>query len=194
MQDLALIVKGIIKKRRTIDPDSFNGKTVDKSIILDMLESANWAPNHGQTEPWHFIVYENEKISEFGKLHAELYKELTPAEQFLDKKYEKLLHRGKKASYLIIVCMKRGNRSNIPELEEIEAVACAAQNMLLVATANAVGTYWGTGGMCYSPELRDKLGLGSSDKVLGFIYVGQTNDPLVDGKRNTAIHHKVRWV
>lgn len=194
MQDLALIVKGIIKKRRTIDPDDFNGKPVDKSIILDMLESANWAPNHGQTEPWHFIVYENEKINDFGQLHAELYKQVTPQEQFLDKKYEKLLHRGKKAAYLIVICLKRGNRSNIPELEEIEAVACAVQNMMLVATAHAVATYWGTGGMCYSPELKEALELRTEDKILGFLYVGQHNDILLDGKRNTPIHHKTRWV
>lgn len=28
----------------------------DRSIIEAMLEAANWAPTHGRTEPWRFVV------------------------------------------------------------------------------------------------------------------------------------------
>ena len=46
------------------------------------------------------------------------------------------------SSAIIAVSMKRDVTEKIPEIEEIEAVACAIQNMLLTATAYGLGTFW----------------------------------------------------
>ena len=27
-----------------------------RSVLEQMLEAANWAPTHGRTEPWRFVV------------------------------------------------------------------------------------------------------------------------------------------
>jgi len=194
--DLSLIVRGIIKKRRNISPDDFTGKSVDAEVVKEMLEAANWAPNHGLTEPWRFVVYEGEKVKDFGKLHADIYKEHTDEGQFLQKKYDTLLHKPDKAACVIVILLKRGDKRNIPVEEEISAVACAVQNMMLVATSHNVATYWGSGGMCYHPAMKSALGLaGEEDKVLGWLFVGKIkNDDFPEGKRQTGIMDKVRWV
>lgn len=183
----------IIKTRRSTDPDLFSGAIVAKEIIEQMLEAANWAPTHGYTEPWRFIVYSNEKVHAFGEMHAALYKRLTPVEQFLQKKYEKIKYRSKNCSQVIVCINKRGDKSNIPELEEIAATSAAIQNMLLVATENKVATFWSTGGMCYHPELKKQLGFEDTDQILGFIYVGIADQANVEGKRNTEWKEKVEW-
>lgn len=193
--DLSLIVRGIIKKRRTTPPEDFNGKKVDHLIVQEILEAANWAPNHGLTEPWRFIAYEYEKVAEFGKLHAELYKNNTDPEKFLQKKHDKLLNRGEKASHVIVVYLKRSDNKNIPLNEEISAVSCAVQNMLLVATSHNVASYWGTGGMCYEPSMKTAYGLEEEDMMMGFLFLGKTpNDDLADGKRITSIVEKTKWI
>lgn len=194
--DLSVIVRGIIKKRRNIVPEDFNGKPVDRQIIQEMLEAANWAPTHGLTEPWRFVVYQGEKVAEFGKLHAGLYKEHTPAEQFLQKKYDTIYNRGQHTSCIIVMLLKRGDKKNIPLQEEIAAVACAAQNMMLVATSHNVATYWGTGGMCYHPAMKAAMGLeNEEDKLIGFLFVGKIdNDDFPEGSRQSTINEKVRWV
>lgn len=183
----------IIKNRRSIDPDDFNGEMVSNQIIERMLEAANWAPTHGYTEPWRFIVFEGEKTKVFGELHGDLYKKLTPVEQFLQKKYEKIRYRSINCSHVIVCVNKRGEKSNIPELEEIAATSCAIQNMLLVATAHEVATFWSTGGMCYHPAMREALGFAEQDQVLGFIYVGKYAGEIPDGKRNSEWNEKVEW-
>ena len=33
---------------RSIFPKDYNGEEVDRQVILEMLEAANWAPNHGE--------------------------------------------------------------------------------------------------------------------------------------------------
>lgn len=183
----------IIKKRRSIDPDDFNGEIVSDKIIHEMLEAANWAPSHGLTEPWNFIVYADNKIEEFGELHATLYKELTPELQYLQKKYEKIKFRSAKCSHVIICINKRGDKSNIPELEEIAATSAAIQNMLLIATSHNIGTFWSTGGMCYHPKLKTALGFSDQDQILGIIYIGKYDIPHPDGKRNNEWKDKVNW-
>lgn len=182
-----------IKKRRTIDPDLFTGENVSNEIIEKMLEAAHWAPTHGYTEPWRFIVYERGNVQAFGDFHAALFKKVTPVEQFLEKKYEKIKYRAKNCSHVIICTNKRGAKNNIPEIEELAATSAAIQNMLLVATANNVATFWSTGGMCYHDEFKKHFGFGDNDKVLGIIYIGKYDGEIPEGKRNTEWKEKVKW-
>ena len=58
---------------------------------------------------------------------GELYKKLTPKELYIEKKFEKIISRPFLSSVAIVVCMERGNNEKIPEIEEVEAVACATQ-------------------------------------------------------------------
>lgn len=184
----------IIKKRRSIDPDDYTGEIVPTFIIDEMLEAANWAPTHGFTEPWRFIVYNKEHLQDFGNIHANLYKSETATAQFLEKKYEKIKNRAQQCSHVIVCINKRGDKSNIPEIEETAATSAAIENMLLIATAHNVGTFWSTGGMCYHPKMREALGYGEQDMVLGFIYVGKydlAKHP--EGKRMSDWKTKVTW-
>ena len=63
-----------------------NGSKIDNAVIRDLLELANWAPTHGRTEPWRFIVYEGDAKKTFCADHAELYKANTDPEKFTTAK------------------------------------------------------------------------------------------------------------
>jgi len=194
MSTFSAQLKELIADRRTVKPEVFNGKSVSKEIILEMLEAANWAPTHGMTEPWRFIVFSGKDgVREFGKLHAKIYQQETPSEQFLQKKFDTLLHKPDHASHVIVIAMKRGDNKNIPENEEIAATVCAVQNMLLTAAAHQLAAYWGTGGMCYHPALKHELGLGEEDNILGLLYLGYTDIEHPKGFRNTPIEDKITW-
>ena len=58
------------------------------------------------------------------------------------------------------------------EIEEIEAVACAVQNMQLTCTAYGLGSFWSTPKLIYSKEMNTFLNLTEKDKCLGLIYIG----------------------
>ena len=97
----------IVINRRTIKPTAFNGKRIDDLQINQLLELANWAPSHGLTEPWRFIVYSGAAVRGFCHQLAELYRKITPPEKFTDSKYEKQAHNGDLASHLIVIFMQR---------------------------------------------------------------------------------------
>src|SRR5690606_21180819 len=110
------------------------------------------------------------------------------------EKYEKLLHMGDKASHVIIAIMERGNLPKIPTLEEIAATSCAVQNLLLGATALGIASYWGSGGMAYTPAMHKHLNLNPEDLVLGILYLGYTDKPIPEGKRIIPMESKIRWM
>ena len=39
-------INRLIRERRSVYPAQYSGEKVDDSIIEQMLENANWAPNH----------------------------------------------------------------------------------------------------------------------------------------------------
>jgi nitroreductase len=89
--------------------------------------------------------------------------------------------------------MKRDTNKKIPEVEEIESVAAAVQNIYLTVTAYGFGGYWTTGGITYNEKAKEFFSLNQEDKLLGFFYLGHVAVPSPDGKRK-SIEEKVKWV
>ena len=46
----------LLKRRRSVFPKDFNGRPVPQDAVDLLLEAANQAPSHGNTEPWRFVV------------------------------------------------------------------------------------------------------------------------------------------
>lgn len=192
MNNTFSILSDIIKNRRSIKPTKMNGKKIPDAQVREILKLANWAPTHGRTEPWRFIVYADDKVKEFCYQHAELYKAHPPAEKFEQANYDKQLHNGDQASHIIISIMQRGNLPKIPVLEEIAATAMAIQNVLLGATAAGIASFLSTSGMIHHPAMKSFLQLKGEDAVIGVLYLGYSDEKM-EGKRQTQIEEKVTW-
>jgi len=183
----------LVRNRRSVFPKQFvPGKPVDDSIIREILINATWAPNHGQTEPWAFTVFSGEGLQTFARFQSDAYKTKS-AESFNQDKFEKLRETPLLASHIIALCMKRTTTKRIPEIEDIEAVACAVQNIYLSVAAYGLGGYWTTGGVTYDETAKSFFNLGPEDKLLGFFYIGHVAVPSAPGKRS-PVEEKVNWV
>lgn len=184
----------ILKNRRTILPPLYEkGKIVPDEIIWQILENANYAPNHKHTEPWRFTVFTGEGLQHFAELQSSLYKKYA-GEKFKEIKLKKLMDFPLMSSHVIAIGMKRNAENKIREIEEIEATACAVENMFLTVTAYGLGSYWTTGGITYFEEAKPFFNLGTDDKLLGFFYIGYVARPIGEGYKRGAIKEKVKWV
>ena len=66
----------LIRNRRSVFPKQFEeGRQVPDEIIEQILENATWAPSHGLTEPWQFVVFTGEGLKKLAQFQSELYKE-----------------------------------------------------------------------------------------------------------------------
>jgi nitroreductase len=165
-------ITALIKDRRTIYPEQFSTRSIQKEQIEMILNAAIWAPTHGNTQPWRFTVLMGESKNDLSEFLAKTYLEITPSEKQNDQKLAKMLNRPKLASAIIIVSMNRDENQKIKEIEEIEAVACAIQNMHLTCTAYGIGGFWSTPSPVYTSQMNNYLGLNLEDKCLGIFYLG----------------------
>ncbi|MFK8111088.1 MAG: nitroreductase [Rubripirellula sp.] len=182
-----------IRQRRTIKPKQFSDRPIDKAVISELLENANWAPTHGMTEPWRFSIYTGDARRRLAEFLAATYKELTPPENFKPNKYEGMSKNAMLAQAVLVIGMKRQEIEKISELDELMAVACAVQNIHLSATAHGLGAFWSTNVAAVSDKMRDFIGLGPKDRALGLFYLGYPDCDWPNCTRG-SIEDKVRWI
>jgi nitroreductase len=182
----------LIRNRRTIYPEQFSDRKVHKEQIELILQNAQWAPTHGNTQPWRFHVFMDQSKERLSQFLGTTYLALTPKELQNDAKLAKLMRRPILSSAVIAVSMSRQKEKKIPEIEEVEAVACAIQNMHLTCTAYDIGLFWSTPKLIYSKEMNDFLGLSEEDKCLGLIYLGYPNIEWPESHRIPLEYH-TQW-
>eukprot|EP00977_Amphora_coffeiformis_P003745 scaffold742_cov165-Amphora_coffeaeformis.AAC.21 len=197
-QDPVAVVEQVIANRRTVQAAYFDTQaTVPRASIDRLLEAANWAPTHGKTEPWRFIVFETESARRaLGETDAAIYKDTTDPAKFMDKKYKKKIDSKLQSSYVIAICMKRQESKKLPLEEEQMAVACAVQNMHLLGSAMGLGCCWLSGPTVRTQAMKDYLKLeGPEDECLGFFCIGKPDPEKVSPKsQRKPVQEKVRYM
>lgn len=180
----------LIRSRRSIFPRMYTSQPIEREIIEAILEDANWAPTHKLTQPWRYKVLTGKAKNRLGDFLAETYKNTTPPEKFLPKKYEKTRDKCYRAACVMLICMQRDPARRVPEWEEVAALACSVQNMWLSCTAYGIGAYWS------SSALRQYVGefidLEEGESCMGFFYMGYHEQA---GKTHRSpISEKVVWL
>ena len=182
-------VAAVIRKRRSIFPAQYNGVSLSRETIEDILQCAIWAPNHKKTEPWRFKVVMGDRRRALGEFLSAKYQEVT--EQPKQIKIRKLLENPQKAGAIIAICMQRDPKESLPLWEEQAAVAMAVQNMWLRCTELQVGAYWSSPGLIrYMDEFFE---LQDGESCLGFFYMGYTDEEWPESQRQ-SLSEKVQWL
>ncbi|OON69787.1 nitroreductase [Hymenobacter sp. CRA2] len=181
----------LVRARRSIQPLQFEpGRVVPDEVVRELLENANWAPTHKRTEPWRFVVFTGAGLQRLATFQSELYRSWAGA-SVDEKKAQKLAQNPLLASHVIAIGLKRHHI--LPEIEEVEAVACAVQNLHLSAVTHGLGGYWGSGGITYMEAAKPFFGLDKEDQLLGFFYLGYVQNAPGRNIRK-PIEEKVTWV
>lgn len=163
----------LIAHRRSVKPiDMDPEKEVTEGVWQTLIECANWAPSHGHTEPWRFTIYRGGSRKYLAEALQAAYKSDTPEAEFKPEKYQKMAVNPLYANAVVVIVMKRGDLPKIPVIEEIEAVACAVQNMHLAASAAGLGMFWSSPVAASGTSFGEFLKLGDDDRCLGLLYVG----------------------
>ncbi|MBN8679336.1 MAG: nitroreductase [Chitinophagales bacterium] len=187
-------ISTLIKQRRAVFPKFYlPGQPVDRAVLEQLLENANWAPTHKRTEPWRFKVFHSaesrQKLSDY---LSEYYRKNTPADQFSEEKMKGAGANPLRAGAVIAIVLHPDPAANLPEFEEIASVAMAVQNMWLTCAAIGLGSYWSTPKSAL--ESGEFLQLEAGERCLGFFYVAAHEMPAeIPGQRG-SIADKTTWV
>lgn len=182
-----------IKRRRSIGKMTTERPT--RRQIEKLLEAATHAPNHHKVEPWKFIVLAGKAREELGAVMAEaLGARLDKTrgmkvEALINKERNKLM----RSPVVIVVASQAPVSPKVMEIENIEATAAAAQNMLLVAEEMGLAAMWRTGDAAYDPRIKAWLGLAPEDHVVSFLYLGFPSIPHLE-RHPTSFEEKTIWL
>lgn len=175
-----------IRTRRSV------GKVTQEEVpvkhIEQILEAGTWAPNHRMTEPWRFFVLRGEGRQMLGEALADVARAnaADPESPEAAAAAESARTKPMRAPVVIAVAVSPKEHAKVIELEEYGAVFAAIQNMLLEAHGLGLGAIWRTGEPTYHPKMNEHFGLGTNDKMLGFIYLGvPVEQPQQNAKRKS---------
>jgi nitroreductase len=188
-----------IAHRRSLGVARLKPDPVDPERIQRALAAADWAPSHGDTEPWRFTVYTGESRRALGETFAAAYRLDAEAEgDFKPNAYAAQRERAFSAPVWISIGMQPGllpdGSLKMTIEDELMAVACAAQNLHLVASAQGLAGMWLSKGVFRHPHVGEFVGLTPPHgRLLGFFALGWPAIPWPVGERR-PLSEKVRWV
>ena len=142
----------LIKRRRSVG--KMTGERPTREQIEVLLEAATHAPNHHNAQPWKFIVLAGHAREELGTVMAmSLANRLEEtssenAQARLNKERNKPL----RSPIVIVVVSEAPRQPKVTEMDNIEAVSAAVQNMLLTAEEMGLACMWRTGDAAIDPQ------------------------------------------
>ena len=148
----------------------------DKMSLV--YQSALRAPDHGWLRPWRFIQVTGVGRKKLGEAFVNSIRKknsIISDEEII--KYKSLPFR---APMVIVLITKITHTPKVPETEQIQSTAAAAQNMMLAIHDIGFGAIWKTGNFTSvnNKNISQELNLPKENLVVGYLYVGTSSGPL----------------
>jgi len=156
----------LIRRRRTsmlVDKQ----RPVPHETIRDLCELAQWAPNHKRTWPWRFAIADGEARARLGEVIAEAMQAHGDPPEKVTKARTKYM----RTPVTLVVGSAPGD-SLMRSAENRDAVAAGIQNLLLGATEQGLGSYWGSCPKGANDVVSELCGFEPGTHISALIYLG----------------------
>ena len=152
-----------------------SGPAPDHEALDNIFRAALRAADHGLLRPWRFLTVQDDSLHRLGELFAAAKQQENPEVSAVE--LDKVRQKPLRAPLIIVVISSPREHPKVPVFEQDLSAAAAAQNMLVAAFAQGLGAMWRTGSMAYHPQVKQGLGLGPDEKIIGFLYLGAAAAP-----------------
>jgi nitroreductase len=146
-------VETAIRTRRT--HKVFTDEPLTRGQIGELLDLANWAPNHHLTVPWQFRVVGPAALARLGEAAG-------------PEGAAKL----ERCPTLVVVSAQLDGGDEVERAEDVQATAVAAYIVLLAAHARGLAGYWRTPDLLRTEAGRAAVGLPDTEEVVGLLHLG----------------------
>lgn len=164
--------------------------------VETLIRAATRAADHGNLQPWRFLVIEGDGLVNLGRLFAKAATLKKP--DISQAELDRFAGMPLRAPMIIVAIAQCRAHPKVPEVEQLLAAGAAAQNIINASFALGLGAIWRTGDMAYDELVKKGLGLVQdetlTEQIVGFIYLGT---PATDSLPPRAIDiHKyfAAWV
>jgi len=179
------LIDEVIRARRT-NMFVHQDRPLPESVIDELCALATWAPNHKRTWPWRFASVTGDARSRLGKVvsGAMAANGEDPA------KVTKALTKYERTPNVIIIGSVTGDSAD-RTAENRDAVAAAAQNLMLAATTRGISTYWGSCPRGAHEAVAEFAGFEPGTFIVGIFYAGYTADEVAVPERPVPVINRI---
>jgi len=182
------LTEAIYTRRATRD---FTGEPVAKRTLDDLVDAAIQAPSAINAQPWHFTIIRDlallDRISTKAKAHLRKQVDLgAPSKASLEHLAGPDFHIFHHAPALVLISTKAGEWA-------VEDAALAAENLMLAACGQGLGTCWIGFAQTWleTDEGRQVVDLPRGYRPVAPIAVGHPSEPGPPVPRSPA---NIRWI
>jgi len=157
------------------------GPTPDELNLI--FNAAAQAPDHGNIQPWRFILIPQEKRASLGQAFLQTLQErdASASKAELNVAFEKAF----RATCLILAIVNQGaTEPHIAAHERQISLGCAIQNMLLMAQTLSIGSGITSGQAMNSRFVREVFRLSPNEEAMCYLTFGQVTACKAKRKRS----------
>ncbi len=153
-----------------------DGPPPGEPALSQILEAATTVPDHGGLRPWRFTVVSGEGRERFGQALVDgLVGERGSG--LPETVVAKMRGKAFAAPCVIVLIASPDPTSNVPVWEQVASASCTGYAMVLAATALGFGAVWKSAAVLDAPPVRELFGLGSEERLLGWVNIGAPEGP-----------------
>ena len=171
------------KTRRSTTAKTMIAGHVKESDLNDILACGIRVPDHGALNPWSLTVIRDKARSRIGKkilVPEYILKNPDATAEELDCEKNRFL----RASAVIAVLFKPVSHAKIPLWEMELSTGAVCSNILIAAQSLGYAAQWLTEWYSYNNKMIKEIGGNpKTDKIAGFIYVGDKEKEPVERRR-----------
>lgn len=160
--------------RRSVSANALVEPGPDRAALEQILTAAARVPDHKKLVPWRFMLFQGAAREAFGQVLVEACRADDP--EVSSFRLETEAKRFMRAPLVVAVISSVVKPSPIPEWEQLLSAGAACQNLVVAASALGFGANWITEWYAFNDDVSKALGLGDSERVAGFIYIGTAKE------------------
>lgn len=135
-----------------------------------ILQTAMSTPDHGNLNPWHFLVIEREQVEALVELLSAAW---VASDVNINKgQVKRLSSYLRQAPMLVLVSAELKSHKEISQQDQIFSAAAACQMILLAADASGYGGIWYSTEAVELQNVKGHLNLNESHVPVGFLVLG----------------------
>jgi len=179
-------LESVITGRRNVSARRLLAPGPSATQLQALLGLAAAAPDHGQLQPWRFVLVPLEQRLRLADafVSALIARDPSATQEQIAMAAEK----AQRAPLLLLaVCSTGPAEHGIPSAERLVSLGAAIQNMLLGATAMGFGSGLSSGQSMDSAALRSLFSLGAQESAICFVNIGTVEEARLGKKLRSSV-------
>lgn len=182
-----------LKSRTSIKAASMTEPGPSDDELRQIIEAGLRVPDHGKIGPWRIQIVKKEAQKTLGRIYGALFRKDNPSAP--DDVVEFNALRCQRAPVMLVVTSYPDPRrfDKVPHMEQRLSGGALCQNLLHGAHALGYAAQWLTGWPAYHPEVKKALGHTPETEILGFIFIGSSDEKPMERERVGADKVVSEW-